>query len=179
VSVTESSLVGAGSEGTILTLLYNGHLEYWEPLLERRWQWQAGRVRRPGEPDAPELYPYALCEITVNFLRLARKLYDHLKINCPVQAAIELYNVGGFVLRPFHPETMEYAMRVHPPFGRDDLRTQRIEQPPDFNPDHLSLKLLEWIYQQFGYKRYHIPFFDQEGNFVLAPLGSTEISPGR
>ncbi len=169
VAFDDKQFRGEGLEGTVLTLLYNGHLEYWEPLLSRRWQW--GKSEKQAE-QSPELYPYALIEITVNFLRLARQLYDHLRLDSDVQAQIDLYNVQGFVLRPYHPEIIGYidAHFHRPSYSRTDLRTGIVEASSNFDPDQLGLRLLELVYGQFGYSREHIPFFDTDGGFALAPI---------
>lgn len=165
VTFDDRQLSGKGLEGAELTLLYNGHLEYWEPLVSRRWQWDSKEGR-------PELYPYALCEVTVNFLRLARILYDHLGLNSDVQTELCLYNIEGFVLRPYQPPIIGYIdSHFHrPPFGRADLRTGIVQTPAGFHPDQLSLRLLERVYGQFGYQREHIPLFDEQDRFTPAPF---------
>lgn len=165
VTFDDRQIRGEGLEGAELTLLYNGHLEYWEPVLSRRWQWN-------GKEGRPELYPYALCEVTVNFFRLARMLYAHLRLEADVQAEMVLYNIEGFVLRPYQPTVIGYidAHFHSPPYGRPDLRTSIVQGPADFNPDQIGFKLLERVYGQFGYQREHIPFFDEDGSFGLAPF---------
>ena len=166
LSYDDKQLIGKGPEGTVLTLLFNGHLEYWEPVLSRRWQWLKSKNEAA---EHPELFPYALCEITVNFFRLARQLHNHLKVDGDVEAELALYDIQGFTLKPYNPDIIGYMETIfhQPPYKKADLKSGVIKRAHDFDPDQLSLALLERIYGQFGYKREHIPFFDQEGRFTL------------
>lgn len=169
VTFDDKELRGQGIEGAVLHFLYNAHLEYWEPLMSRRWQWG----RKPEETEhRPELFAFAICEITVNFFRLARQLYDHIHLDSSVESGIDLYNIEGFVLRPYHPGIIGHddPHFHHPPYRNADLRTGVVETESDFDPDPLALKLLERVYGQFGYGKDKIPFFDDQGIFTLAPI---------
>jgi hypothetical protein len=166
VAYDDIQFTGQGIEGARLVLLFNGHLEYSEPVDSRRWQW--GR----GEEEAarhPELYPYALGEITVSFYRLARQLYDHVRLDSDIETELGLYNIEGFTLRPYQPGIIGHDdPHFHnPSFARADLKTGKIRASADFSPDQLALSVLERVYGQFKYRREHIPFFDQEGKFAL------------
>ncbi len=166
VTHDEKQFTGHGIEGAQLVLLFNGHFEYSEPVDSRRWQWGKSQEEATRHP---ELYSYAIGEITVNFFRLARRLYDHVKLDCDVETEMALYNVEGFTLRPFHPGIIGHDdPHFHnPPFTKADLKTGKIAAAADFLPDRLALSILERVYGQFNYKREHIPFFDQHGEFTL------------
>ncbi|MBI4278066.1 MAG: hypothetical protein HY660_06380 [Armatimonadetes bacterium] len=106
----------------------------------------------------------------MNFFRLARAVYDYLQLDCGVEAQLHLYGIKEFLLKPYHPEAIGYLDRVfhQPRYARDELRSGAIQVPADFDPDNLALRVLERVYGRFGYKREHIPFFDEHGKFLLA-----------
>jgi hypothetical protein len=162
----DKQFTGQGIEGASLVLLFNGHLEYSEPVDSRRWQWGKGEEEAARHP---ELYSLALVEITVNFYRLARQLYDHIRLDSDIETEMALYNIEDFSLRPYHPGIIGHddSHFHNPPFTKADLKTGKIRESPVFVPDQLALSVLERVYGQFKYRREHIPFFNQEGKFTL------------
>lgn len=148
-----------------MKFIKNGHLEFWTAI-DSHFSW---RQKSAEQKNHPILYPYAVVEYPVSFLRLYRRLVDLLgiKSNCTFQ--MEYLNVQGAVLRPYQPESISYDHSVEAirPMERARLVFQKKAFPNNFEPDPAALELIKDLYFEFGYNREHIPFFDANGHCRL------------
>lgn len=167
VKVTDEGLEAIGYSDRRLMLLCNGCLEYWMPCLDEMFQWNQSDSERKLHPL---LYPYALCELPVNFFRLARAVYSHLNLSCDVLTGLAFYSVNGFILRPYKPGIVGFnfaGLSEVQPYEKDDLKVRPITVKADFAPDHVAYDLIKQVYLRFGYSAAEIPFFDAEKNFNI------------
>jgi hypothetical protein len=144
-----------------LKFIRNGHLEFWTAI-DEHFSWR----QKPSEHKVnPLLYPYAVVEYPVSFLRLYRRLADLLEVRSDCVFQMEYLNVQGAILRPYQPESIGYDHSVEGirPLERSRLVFQKKQFPSTFDPDPAALDLIKDLYHEFGYNRSHIPFFDQNG----------------
>jgi hypothetical protein len=148
-----------------LKFIKNGHLEFWTAI-DESFCWQQSEEEFKKHP---RLYPYAVVEHPVSFVRLYRALANLLKVECDVLFQMQYLNVRGAILLPFAPESVGFMSPMHPvkPLGRDRLLFERKKFPHDFDPDPCALDLISDLYYEFGYGREHIPFFDATGHSRL------------
>jgi len=144
-----------------------GHLEYWQRCNDETFQW--GKLN--SYDPTPELYPFAVCELPVNFTRLARAIYDVAKTDSQLIFCMEYVNITGFVLRPGVPNSRLYMMPSSwvqtRPYSDKDLMTDDNTVPADFDPDPVAFALVEEVYRQFGIPRKYIPCFDKQRHFDI------------
>jgi len=164
VKRTHEGWVDAGL-GETITLLDSGYLEYSQPCDDDSFQWGRLSSRSP----TPELFPFAVCELPVNFALLAKDLYGLTGLAGALLFHMEYVNITGFVLRPGVPNSMIYMM----PSGLVDVKGYDQSEiavecepvNPDFEPGPLAFSLVEQVYSAFGYPRKYIPCFDKDRHF--------------
>ncbi len=148
-----------------LKFIKNGHLEFWTAI-DEHFSWR----QKPEEHKTnPLLYPYAVVEYPVSFLRLYRQVVDLLNIKSDCTFQMEYLNVQGAILRPYQPESIGYDHSVEGirPLERTRLIFPKKSFPSKFDPDPTALELIKDLYYEFGYDRSHIPFFDSNGRCKL------------
>ena len=148
-----------------LKFIKNGHLEFWTAI-DDHFSW---RQKAAEQKNNPLLYPYAVVEYPVSFLRLYRRLVDLIGIKCDCTFQMEYLNIRGAVLRPYQPESIDFDHSVE---GIRPIERQRLVFPAkkasiSFDPDPTALRLIEDLYFECGYNRSHIPFFDSNGQCRL------------
>jgi hypothetical protein len=150
--VKAGRLVTAGEDPRTVEIRRNGFLSFSVPL-ESLW-WKG---------DASEIWPPILWEYSLSALRLARKVYsDHLSSDAWIVADLALIGVKGWKLRPGSPRSGSFRF-----LEADDLL---LEKPLLFSrqdllqePDRCGARLLERVYEAFGYGREAFPpEYDQE-----------------
>lgn len=152
--------------GYELIFLKNGFLELRLPLSSNHFQWF--KEERGLSTDSKWLYPYAVCEFPVTFMRLVQAIYSAIGIDFRIIVQQEYRNLSGFLLVGRHPS--------NPLFGRIDEHQGVYTQPhaigqkwiidPRFVPDHVAYDLVKEIYIYFGLSEDLIPLFDENHNFV-------------
>ncbi len=156
-----------GSGDRMLILLNDGHLEYWHPCDDSLFQWE----RQTLTGSAPELYPFAVCELPVNFTRLARRLYDVSGFRERIEFSLEYANIEGFRLRPGVPNSLVYLMpslRVeNQAYEQKNIHTSYVTVPSDFEPDSAAFLLVEQVYSAFKIPREYIPCFEKGQRFDI------------
>jgi hypothetical protein len=148
-----------------MKFIKNGHLEFWTAI-DPYFCWQ----QDPGAMEEhPRLYPYAVVEHPLSFIRLYRALIDLLRIEDDVIFQMEYLNVKGAILLPYAPESLGFMAPMDPikPLGRSRLVLPQKRFPRTFEPDPSALEIIKDLYYEFGYNRAHIPFFDHAGQSVL------------
>jgi hypothetical protein len=118
---------------------------------------------------APSLYPYAVVELPVSFLRLAREIYNHIKVEGSFYYAAEYLNLRGAILKPYAPNAFGFLI---PLGGITPYKNQNFKYGPKklenrFAPDQCAFDSVKYFYESFGYSRQQIPFFDDMGNCSL------------
>lgn len=148
-----------------LKFIKNGHLEFWTAI-DEHFSW---RQKVEEHKTRPLLYPYAVVEYPVSFLRLYRKLADLLNIQSGCVFQMEYLNIQGAILLPFQPESIGYQHPIESikPLDQPRLVFPKKTVPSNFDPDPTALELVKDLYFQFGYERKHIPFFDSTGHCKL------------
>ena len=147
-----------------LRLYRSGHLEFWTEI-DEHFCW---RQYHDEFLKSPRLYPLSVTEYPVSFLRFAKELYAYLKTNCFFYWTLEYWNLKGCILLPYHPQAFGFISPDSPPrpFAKDYFKGKS-QLMQDFKPDQEAFKLIKEFYYAFGYKKEHIPFFDDEGNFSI------------
>ena len=147
-------------------ILKNGFLELRQPLSSDQFQWF--REDRGFSADSKWLYPYAVCELPVTFMKLVTAIYSAVDIDSKIIVQQEYHNLNGFLLVGGHPS--------NPLFGRIEEHQRVYTQPhaiggqrtiePEFVPDQVAYDLVKEIYASFGLTEDLIPLFDADHNFV-------------
>lgn len=160
----ESSL---DPEDQRLVLLSNGYLEFSLPARSEFFQWKQSEEEAQKHPW---LYPYAVCELPVNFVRWAKAVYEVAQFQGMVAFWMGCYGIRGFVLRPYDPESRGFLMswpETATPFERRDFKGAPVSVSVPFDPDTVAFQLVGQLYNAFGLTREHIPCFDPQGRFTL------------
>ena len=115
--------------------------------------------------SAPDkLYPLALIEYCVSFLRLLAALVERAGAKAPARCrcALELSGIDGWELRPYSPDSMGYLFD-HPADSRHDAKMP-LEERRSFterqlveNPDACAWELVRLVYEAFGMTEDKIP----------------------
>jgi len=144
-----------------MLLLRNGHFEF-RTEIDGIFSWN----QDPQEFKAhPLLYPLAVTEYPVSFLRFAIQLYAHLKYQGPFVWRMLYYNIKGCKLRPHHPQAIGFLFDARV-LTENDLNVQA-DLEPNYNPDSSALVLIKELYYNVGFTREHIPFFDKNDHFSI------------
>lgn len=165
---TPEGWVAAGLDDRMITLLDNGYLEYWQRCDDDTFQWGKHNSTDP----TPELFPFAVCELPVNFLLLARKIYDLAGLESTLTLRMDYANIRGFALRPGAPNSMIYMMpagggiRVKG-YEQNEISAKRTGVKPDFDAASWAFPLVEELYSAFGYPRRYIPCFTKDRQFDI------------
>ena len=162
---TPEGLEALGLDDRRLILLTNGHIEFWMPCLDETFQWGQAESERKLHPW---LYDYPVCELPVNFMRLAKAVYDHAQLDDGIIAGEGFYAIKGFILMPYGPRTMAYHMPSKsgvPRYQLEDLQTVPVQASKDFVPDHVAYDMVTQVYSAFGYRSDDIRLFDENHCF--------------
>jgi hypothetical protein len=148
-----------------LKLVKNGHLEFWTAI-DHYFCW-----RQPEKEMEvhPRLYPYAVVEHPVSFVRLYRALVDLLDVHCDILFQMQYLNVRGAILIPYRPDSIGFIapMESVTPLVKDRLVFEKKRRKLDFDTDPTALEIILDLYYEFGYSREHVPFFDESGHCEL------------
>lgn len=148
-----------------MSLVKNGHLEFWTAI-DHYFCWQQPEKEMEVHP---RLYPYAVVEHPVSFVRLFRALVDLLGIQGEIIFQMEYLNVRGAILLPYRPESIGFIAPLEPitPLARDRLVFEKKRRKANFDPDPTALEIILDLYYEFGYSREHVPFFCESGQCEL------------
>ena len=166
IEYSPEGIKGIDVWGYELTILRNGFIELRLPLSSDHFQWF--KEERGFSTDLNWLYPYAVCEYPVTFMRLVQAIYSISDMTSSILVQQEYHNLNGFLLVGRHPS--------NPLFGRIEEHQQIYRQSdaigqkwtidPGFAPDHVAYDLVKEIYTHFGLSENLIPLFDENHNFV-------------
>jgi hypothetical protein len=155
-----------GENGRLLfvRLTRSGHLELWVPVLPWLLPPRALFGNAEREESDLTLWPTAVIELPISFLRFAKELYRRVGINGEQTVRMEYRNLVGCFLPPGAPgisRFLEPSRRF--PFRHFEPPETRLAS--DFDPDKTGFEMILTLYQLFGYDAAHIPFF-VDGKFV-------------
>ena len=166
IEYSPEGIKGISKLGYEIVVLRNGFLELKHPLSSHYFQWFKGE--RGFSDDSNWLYPYAVCEFPVTFMRLVQAIYSAIGIDSSIIVQQEYRNLNGFLLVGRHPS--------NPLFGRIGEHQRVYTQPhaiglqqiiePEFVPDQVAYDLVKEIYASFGLSEDLIPLFDENYNFA-------------
>jgi hypothetical protein len=149
-----------------LTVLSNGHMQFKSPL-DRVFCWKQSDAERTVRP---RLWPYAVVEYPVTFLRLYKNLLNLFNVGATEFVALMVYiNVKDFYLPEGPPEATFFDMQLtaSKPFVGSKIEIER-SVGHDFDPDRVAFELLRLLYAEFKLPESAIPFFDgKSGKFEL------------
>lgn len=150
-------------EDAYLEVYENGHMEFWRTIGEVFCRDQSAEERRVR----PRLYPYAVVEYPVSFLRLASAILSTAGYSGEVLIQLQYRNIGGHVLRPGRPREIVFESPLNPstPFAEPHLLIGPIRVPWNRAPDEVGLNLLKFVYRAFGVGVDGIPFLGANGVF--------------
>ena len=154
--------LGAKESG-YLRVYENGHLEFWTAIGEAFCWRQSEEERR----IRPRLYPYAVVEYPVSFLRLALAVLNRAGYSGEVLIQLQYRNIGGYILRPGRPEEIgfESPLVSSTPFAEPHLLVGPMRVLGSRDPDEVGFDLLKSVYRAFGVDVEGIPFRGADGVF--------------
>ena len=148
-----------GDKPPLVTLTRSGHFEFSSPL----FPWICFNQTVENYHTQPRLYPTAILELPISFLRFIRELYRRFGVGCPLLVRIEYRSLGGCILFAGLPSglgapPLEGPKKFSEPhYGPYE---QRLEN--EFDIDAAGLKFALDLYRCFGYERVHIPYFQND-----------------
>lgn len=150
-------------ERAYLAVYENGHLEFRTAIGELFCWRQSAEERR----IRPRLYPYAVVEYPVSFLRLASAVFSRAGYSGEVLIQLEYRNIRGSILRPGQPNEIDFETPLVPstPFPEPYLLIGPRRVPGNRDPDEIGLDLLKSVYRAFGAGVEDIPFLGANGVF--------------
>lgn len=149
-----------------VNVLNNAFLELRLPLLHRHFEWRKTEVGISA--DKNWLYPYAVCEYPVTFMRLAKAIYSSANIDSGIIVQQEYRNMRGFLLVEGNPGNPLFGAfersrheydQVEPIFSKQTVNS-------DFIPDEVAYNLVKEVYAAFGLSEDSIPLFDANHKFT-------------
>jgi hypothetical protein len=148
-----------------MKFIKNGHLEFWTAI-DQYFCWQQDPVEMKIHP---RLYPYAVVEHPLSFVRLYRVLADYLQIRGDILFQMQYVNIKGAILLPYQPESIGFKNPFDPvrPLEENRLVFERIRFAEGFDPDPSAFAVIKELYYAFGYSREQIPFFDATSHSSL------------
>lgn len=148
-----------------LELMKNGYLELSIKIEEKRFDIE--HVRRDGK-GCPALYLYPLCELPLNFLRLANGIRQEYRTDGPVIITMGLYNVRGYSICAHARNTEGYKRQVSennfPLWEEDHLRLSPVRVTGRLEPGVVAKELAGRLWEAFGFDDTP-PLFDDHGRF--------------
>src|SRR5260221_9529478 len=148
-------IVSGDPEIPELSAYSDGRLARFVPLDRLQWM---------GETTT--LWPYALAEYPVSIFRLAKVLYEMPSPPRTVFADFGLKGIAKWGLRPYSPDAFDYKIEPARIYGEinDGLEDFLLPRPISFdwnelraNPDQGALRIVEAVYNDFGYERTEMP----------------------
>ncbi len=154
---------GTGSGQQEITLLKNGFLELICPLYNSHFQWLKDKSGLPT--DSYWLYPYAVCEYPVSFMKLVQRLYSESGISLDnLLIRQEYWYLDGFTLSGGHPNNPFFGEWPHKYTSRPNIpnatKEIRLEKGAEFSPDQIAYELVKDIYGYFDFDAGEIPLFE-------------------
>jgi hypothetical protein len=155
----------------------DGTITYSAPLEVLFWSPSTDPTR---EEETKQIWPFALLELPVSFMRLASRVYEgRLTDEDLLLADLALLSLQGVVLRPSSPSAPWRSGRI-----RYDYFTDRQEYPEDDftlvepleltfaevsrEPDRCAFRLVRLVYEAFGFGEEAIPVeFDRRAGRLM------------
>ncbi|HVA82416.1 MAG TPA: ATP-binding protein [Candidatus Binataceae bacterium] len=167
------SISHGSKNGGRVTLSDNGQIEFHLPLRNLYWKGAGGS----NDPDPKQIWPDCLLEFPISVFRLASTLYgkDAPGADSTVLADLALFGLRGWTLRRHSPRSFAYLFdKPAEPFQDDDLV---MAQPLRFTleeivnePDRCGFRLVQQVYERFGYSEDDIPQeFDRGSGKLVFP----------
>ena len=139
--------LGVDSEQEVI-LDEEGIFELQCPLRSSLFQW----LREvSGYPDDRWLYPYAVVELPISFLRTARKVYDYVGISSDTEIQQQFNCLRGFLLVEGHPGNPLFGSNSRR-FEEESLIGKTYVEPAGFSPEIVAEKLIYEVYDSFGFQ---------------------------
>lgn len=155
--LTPEGIEGTGMTEQEITLLENGYFELRSPLRNASFQWLKEQW---GFSNGDWLYPYAVQEMPLTFLLVAKSLYKLCNVGANLRLRQEYRNVSGFVLPPGHPGNPLFA-EDSKRYGGDHIVGQELTLASGFVPAQACRQLVEEVYAHFGYGTEVIPLLEE------------------
>ncbi len=155
--LTPEGIEGTGMTGQEIVLLENGYFELRSPLRNASFQWFKEQSRFA---DADWLYPYAVQEMPLTFLSVARALFKLCDVGVDLRMRQEYRNVNGFVLPSGHPGNPLFA-EDSKRYGGDHIVGRELTLASGFVPAQACWQLVEEVYARFGYGTEEIPLLEE------------------
>ncbi len=150
-------------EGRSVEITRRGGMALGGPLASLFW-----------DVDDGELSPIGLLEYPVSAFRIAAEVYKgRLQPEERVVADLALFGIEGSKLRPCSPQSFWSSPRRHKVFAESkdlvvelEFSAEQIQQ----EPDRCGYRLVERVYEAFGYRREQVPEeFDQKTGRLVLP----------
>jgi Putative DNA-binding domain len=157
VGLKSSPLEKNGLRFPFIRLTRSGHLEFWAPVEPATFL--PPSYFRSNMSEGFILWPTAVCEYPVSFLRFAKKLYERLKIPGDFTWRMQYSNLRGCILYPFIPGR---SVSFEPPRTYSQLHFEPREAVlvgNEWDPDRSAFELIKKLYEAFGLSAKHVPLF--------------------
>ena len=111
IEYSPEGIKGIDVWGYEVVILRNGFIELRRPLSSTHFQhFRFEKIESGFSADSKWLYPYAVCELPVTFMKLVKAIYSAVGIDSKIIVQQEYRNLCGFLLVGRHPS--------NPLFGR-------------------------------------------------------------
>ena len=155
--LTPEGIEGTGMTGQEIVLLENGYFELRSPLRNASFQWLK---EQSCFSDADWLYPYAVQEMPLAFLSVAKALYKLCDVGADLRIRQEYRSVNGFYLPPGHPGNPLFPGETKRYVG-DHIVGQELTLASGFVPGQICRQLVGEVYAHFSYGSEEIPLLEE------------------
>ena len=165
MSPSTEGIKGSNMGSGDILLLKNGFLEVQCHLTNSHFQW----MHDQSGLTTPWLYPHAVCEFPISFLKLLKGLYEVSGIDSKILVQQEYHNLEDFVLiggNPSNPFFRRSPGGTQVYQSSEPIISERTVES-NYVPDHVAYDLVKELYESFGLDAEWIPDFDEDGNFIL------------
>lgn len=154
-----------------LRLLWNGHMEYWCAADTEVLSWGMGQNVPPVERP---FNPLVIIESTATFVRLAKAVWTATGIAGEAEFRLMLKGVRGRTVPPYADNTYGRLFGTHGLgdasigiFQDADVLVGPVRELIANLPATVVYRLVSEVYFRLGYRREHIPYFDDRNRFMF------------
>lgn len=143
-----------------LILKQNGFMEFFKKI-DSTFCWNQ---TEDEFKKRPRLYPYPVIEYPLSFMKLYKLLISRFNKETSFIVTMGYFNIKGYVLYPGHPNSIEFNVPRNyiSPYQKENLTVPLLVIDNNFSPDEVTLSLVKFVYNTFGYTDDRIPFYDKQ-----------------
>jgi hypothetical protein len=137
-----------------ICLTRSGHFELWVPL----FPWICFQQAISDFRERPWMWPLAVVEFPVSFMRFTKALNKRLGIDSKRIVSMQYRNLAGCLLPPGMGQGLSF-IRSASVYRSQHFDPYDFQISPEFDPDGVALRFVQRLYRAFGYQESNVPYF--------------------